>query len=302
MKAPHAFIDDARVGDSKREPPTWSIAHVWQAHRWFLALSPPGSDERLVGVPHHPSAVCQTTAWPETQRHRVPGRAAWMLGVEVSPSRLRSVGTLAGGCAGRLLEASQDRESGAAWRHDRSHDHSAVAGGPGECVHREDSSEEVCLVEPVGTRTRGGAVWESAVRHDRTAWAGPERCRLAGPSVRREHRAAPQRVRTVWALGGGTSAARRLSSVAGESRHGGASAAETVPGGGKSKPLGVSRADTRPSWVSEHRVPPSRRSAARKGCSARPLSGNRHQQRHQFHLPAVVPPSRLDPKSSNIVQ
>jgi hypothetical protein len=69
-----------------------------------------------------------------------------VLRVEASVTRLSSVEPPAGGSPGRLLEASQDREGGAARQHHSSHDHAAVAARTGEGVYREDSSEEVCLV------------------------------------------------------------------------------------------------------------------------------------------------------------
>ena len=78
----------------------------------------------------------------------------WLLRVEASVTRLSSVEPLAGGTPGRPLEASQDREGGAAWQHHSSHDHSAVAARTGEGVYREDTSEKVCPVEPVRARTR----------------------------------------------------------------------------------------------------------------------------------------------------
>jgi hypothetical protein len=43
-----------------------------------------------------------------------------MLGVVASATRLCSVDRLAGGSPGRPLEASEDREGGAAWQHDSS--------------------------------------------------------------------------------------------------------------------------------------------------------------------------------------
>jgi hypothetical protein len=112
-----------------------------------------------------------------------------VLRVEASVTRLSSVEPLAGGTQGRPLESSQDREGGGAWQDHSSHDHAAVAARTGEGVYREDTTP-LRSVSPMARagglpsgacvdRDPGGAVWVSAVRHDRTAWVGSERWLIA---------------------------------------------------------------------------------------------------------------------------